>query len=141
MASVALTDRLLHHTLHGHAGPPVVLLHGLGSSSTDWPAQHAVLEPRYRVVAVDLPGHGDSPLPDGTLTIERMARDVTALLERLASLFEDANRDSEVDAHSLLREFVPEFEPDRHADRMGNPDVMSVPSSLTTPAPLKDAVS
>ena len=80
MAPVALTGRPLQHTVRGQAGPPVVLLHGLGSSSADWPAQLAVLEPRYRVVAVDLPGHGGSPLPPGSLTIERMAGDVGALL-------------------------------------------------------------
>jgi pimeloyl-ACP methyl ester carboxylesterase len=74
---------MLHYTVRGHAGPPVVLLHGLGSSSADWPAQHAALEPRYRVVAVDLPGHGGSPLPRGPLTIERMAGAVAAVLDRL----------------------------------------------------------
>ena len=82
MALAALTDPPLHHTLCG-AGPLVVLLHGLGSSAADWPSQHAALEGRYRVVAVDLPGHGGSPLPSGSLTIERMARDVAALLARL----------------------------------------------------------
>ena len=83
MTPAALTDWPLHHTVRGHAGPPIVLLHGLGSSSADWPEQHAVLESRYRVVAVDLPGHGGSPLPPGPLTIERMAADVAALLARL----------------------------------------------------------
>jgi len=80
--SVASTDAL-HYTLAGHAGPPVVLLHGLGSSSADWPEQHTALETRYRLIAVDLPRHGRSPLPAGPLSIESMARDVAAVLARL----------------------------------------------------------
>lgn len=79
----APTDVLLHHTVYGRSGPLVVLLHGLGSSSADWPEQQAVLEARYRIAAVDLPGHGRSPLPAGPLTVEGMARDVAALLARL----------------------------------------------------------
>jgi 3-oxoadipate enol-lactonase len=78
-----LADAPLYYTLRGREGPPVVLLHGLGSSSTDWPEQQALLESRYRVVAVDLPGHGRSPLPSGPLTIERMASDVDAVLAGL----------------------------------------------------------
>lgn len=74
---------MLHHTLGGRAGPRVVLLHGLGSSSADWPEQQAVLQARHQVVAVDLPGHGGSPLPPDRLTIEGMARDVAALLARV----------------------------------------------------------
>ncbi|HEX2439449.1 MAG TPA: alpha/beta fold hydrolase [Methylomirabilota bacterium] len=71
----------LHYTLSDRAAAPtVVLLHGLGSSSSDWPQQHAALEARYRVVAVDLPGHGRSELPGPGLTIERMAESVDALL-------------------------------------------------------------
>lgn len=85
MPSVTLPDRPLHHTVLGHAGPPVILLHGLGSSSADWPEQRAALEPGYRVIAVDLPGHGGSPLPRGALTIESMAADVAALLAHLAA--------------------------------------------------------
>jgi len=75
--------RALSHTVHGTAGPPVVLLHGLGSCAADWAPQLEALAPRYRVVAVDLPGHGASPLPSGPLTIEAMASAVAMLSTEL----------------------------------------------------------
>src|SRR6267142_1797054 len=75
-------ERALHHTVHGAAGPPVLLLHGLGSCGADWTPQVDALAPHYRVVAVDLPGHGASPLPSGRLTIEDMAGAVAALAAR-----------------------------------------------------------
>src|SRR5262249_33299387 len=77
------SESTLHHTRRGHAGPVVVLLHGLGSSSRDWEFQEAALEERYRVVAVDLPGHGGSTRCRGPVTIERMADDVATLLAEI----------------------------------------------------------
>jgi pimeloyl-ACP methyl ester carboxylesterase len=78
------TDVTLHYTLRGRSGPAVVLLHGLGSSSADWPQQQAALEPTYRVITIDLPGHGASPRLAGPLTIETMAGRVSAVLRELA---------------------------------------------------------
>jgi pimeloyl-ACP methyl ester carboxylesterase len=83
MASIVPGDSVLHYSLHGRNGPAVVLLHGLGSSGADWPEQQAALGGRYRLIAVDLPGHGASALPLGPLTVDSMATDVAALLERL----------------------------------------------------------
>ncbi len=40
--------------------PPVVLVHGAGGHALHWPPQLRRL-PGYRVLAVDLPGHGRSP--------------------------------------------------------------------------------
>jgi pimeloyl-ACP methyl ester carboxylesterase len=41
--------------------PVLVLVHGLGSSSTVWRPVLPLLEPDFDVIRVDLPGHGDSP--------------------------------------------------------------------------------
>ncbi|OGK99112.1 MAG: hypothetical protein A3E31_14790 [Candidatus Rokubacteria bacterium RIFCSPHIGHO2_12_FULL_73_22] len=60
--------------------PAVLLLHGLGSSADDWVLQLPLLTPFYRVLLVDLPGHGRSALPPGRLTVEGMAGAVDALL-------------------------------------------------------------
>ena len=79
----AMGESTLHHTVRGRSGPAVVLLHGLGSSGADWPEQQVALEARYRIVAVDLPGHGASRLPAGPLTVDGMAADVEALLVAL----------------------------------------------------------
>lgn len=66
----------------GH-GPPLVLLHGLGSSRNDWLLQLPVFLPRYRTVAVDLRGHCLSPKPPGPYAMAQLAADVARLLSRL----------------------------------------------------------
>lgn len=65
------------------AGPPVLLLHGLGGSAADWALQVPALAPRYPVVVVDLPGHGRSPRAGRRPTIEAMAAAVGAVLDDL----------------------------------------------------------
>lgn len=77
-------ERGLRHTLHGAGKAPVLLLHGLGSCAADWTPQIEILQATHRVVAVDLPGHGASPLPRGRLTIEDMAVAVAALAADVA---------------------------------------------------------
>jgi pimeloyl-ACP methyl ester carboxylesterase len=45
-------------------GPAIVLVHGLGSSAGHWLPTARLLARDHRVVLVDLPGHGASPMPD-----------------------------------------------------------------------------
>ena len=48
------------------AGEPLVLLHGLGSARAAWDPVIPALAERFDVIAVDLPGFGESaPLPAG----------------------------------------------------------------------------
>ena len=54
---------VLKTTELGH-GPTIVFVHSLGGARNDWLPTARKLLGRYRVVLVDLPGHGDSPLPD-----------------------------------------------------------------------------
>lgn len=61
-------------------GDPVVLLHGLGSSSLDWEGQLPALSGRYRVVAPDLRGCGRSR-HRGPFSVSGFAGDVAALLD------------------------------------------------------------
>jgi pimeloyl-ACP methyl ester carboxylesterase len=50
----------------GGAGPLIVLVHGLGGAATNFTELAAALAGRFRVIAVDLPGHGGSdPLVAG----------------------------------------------------------------------------
>jgi pimeloyl-ACP methyl ester carboxylesterase len=47
------------------AGPTLVLVHDLGAGRLAWMPVARRLIGRYHVVMVDLPGHGESPMPDG----------------------------------------------------------------------------
>jgi 3-oxoadipate enol-lactonase len=72
----------LHCDVRG-SGAPLVLLHGLGGSGRDWERLADRLGSAHRLIAVDLPGHGRSPRPPGSLSIDLMAEAVAASLERL----------------------------------------------------------
>jgi pimeloyl-ACP methyl ester carboxylesterase len=52
---------LNHH--RAGAGEPLVLLHGIGSHWQMWEPVLPALTARHEVIAVDLPGFGDSPMP------------------------------------------------------------------------------
>lgn len=54
---------VLKTTELGH-GPTIVFVHAMGGSRNDWMPTARKLLGRYRVVLVDLPGHGDSALPE-----------------------------------------------------------------------------
>ena len=55
------------------AGPPLVLLHGLATSSVIWAAVRGELSRTRRVVTVDLPGFGRSAPVDEAFELERVA--------------------------------------------------------------------
>src|SRR3984885_2329513 len=69
----------------GGSGQPLVLGHGLGLSWRSWQPGLPPLEGRHDVVAIDLPGFGESPrLPDrAAATPARLADAVEAELARL----------------------------------------------------------
>lgn len=45
------------------SGPKLVLVHGVGLRAEAWNRQLDALSERFEVIAVDMPGHGESPLP------------------------------------------------------------------------------
>lgn len=59
--------------LEAGAGEPIVLVHGLGTSSAYWRHNISVLAGCGRVLAVDLPGFGKSDTPDAVLRPEDLA--------------------------------------------------------------------
>lgn len=66
------------------AGIPVVTVHGYSSRRAHWEFQRsALLEAGYRVVGVDLRGHGDSDRPAYGQTINRLGQDVRELMDHL----------------------------------------------------------
>jgi 3-oxoadipate enol-lactonase len=64
-------------------GPVVVLIHGFPLDRTMWSSQLTTLGSRYRVIAPDLRGHGETPAPEGIYPIDEMADDVVELLDAL----------------------------------------------------------
>ncbi len=78
-----MADPVALHYEESGSGTAVVLLHGYPFDHTLWRAQIAALSDTYRVIAPDLRGHGASPAPAGDYSMDLLAADVAALLDRL----------------------------------------------------------
>jgi pimeloyl-ACP methyl ester carboxylesterase len=63
--------------------PPLVLVHGITSSSLSWVRVAPRLAERTRVIAVDLKGHGDSDQPASGYRIADQAAEVAGLCQAL----------------------------------------------------------
>ncbi len=62
------------------AGKPLLLIHGIGGSWRSWQTIIDDLALEREVIAVDLPGHGDTPALNGETTIATLADAVTEFL-------------------------------------------------------------
>jgi 4,5:9,10-diseco-3-hydroxy-5,9,17-trioxoandrosta-1(10),2-diene-4-oate hydrolase len=65
------------------SGTPMVFIHGLSGSWQNWLEQLPVFGREHRVIAMDLPGFGRSPMPAEKITIPGFGRLVRALLDQL----------------------------------------------------------
>jgi 3-oxoadipate enol-lactonase len=77
------TDGTRLHFESAGNGAPVVLIHGLSSDHTEWRYVAPALAERYRVISVDVRGHGSSAKPHVPLEVATLADDVVALLDWL----------------------------------------------------------
>jgi pimeloyl-ACP methyl ester carboxylesterase len=64
-------------------GPPLLLVHGHTGRWANWLANIPSLSRNHRVIAMDLPGFGHSPMPRESITIENYGRTLDALMDRL----------------------------------------------------------
>lgn len=66
----------------GHGDPPFVLVHGLGGRWQHWLPAMARLSDRRRVVALDLPGFGESASVAGPVSADGLVDRIAVALER-----------------------------------------------------------
>jgi len=78
-----MTEPLATRIAGPEDAPAVVLLHAIATSSELWEPQMATWAERFRVVAVDLPGHGASPLTQEPHSLDAYARSVLATMDAL----------------------------------------------------------
>ncbi len=65
------------------SGTPLLLVHGITLAAEIWAYQLDDLSDRYRVLALDLRGHGESRAGTGGYGISRLARDLAEVMEGL----------------------------------------------------------
>jgi len=80
-ASAATVDGIrLHSSSAGKGGKTLIFVHGWTCDDSSWTEQVPELSKHYRVITLDLPGHGRSgSTKDGTLSMDLFARAVEAV--------------------------------------------------------------
>jgi len=74
----------VYYETHGKQGAPwLTLSHSLACSVRMWDEQIASFKDRYRILAYDTRGHGQTGAPQGAYTLEQLADDLKGLLDHL----------------------------------------------------------
>src|SRR2546425_909425 len=80
LRNASLDGTRIHYKTYGKGREALVLIHGWSCNLDYWRDQIPDLEKRSRVIAVDLPGHGQSAKPQVAYTMDLFARAVEAVL-------------------------------------------------------------
>lgn len=86
MSFLSLQHTRYHLAIAGQ-GSPLLLLHGFAGSIQNWDSLIATLQANFRVIAIDILGHGlsDKPPDVERYRIERVAEDMATLLLKLGN--------------------------------------------------------
>src|SRR5579872_629799 len=79
----AQVDGTKIHYKTGGTGPTVILLHGFAETCRMWNPILPVLGSKFRVIAPDLPGIGDSSIPATGISMKSAARHIHELARSL----------------------------------------------------------
>jgi pimeloyl-ACP methyl ester carboxylesterase len=73
----------ISYEVHGGGSPALVFVHGWSCDRTYWKAQVAPFAAKYKVVTIDLAGHGESGKQRSAWTIESFGEDVATVVREL----------------------------------------------------------
>ena len=73
----------IHYTDSDGPGDAVLLVHAIGCDHRMWDALGETLPPRYRVIRMDVRGHGKSVVSGGPYSLDQLADDARDLLDAL----------------------------------------------------------
>ena len=71
------------YTVQGIGEPALVFIHGWSCDKSYWDEQVKTFSPKYKVVAIDLAGHGQSGLERKNYTLQAFGQDVAAVVSAL----------------------------------------------------------
>jgi pimeloyl-ACP methyl ester carboxylesterase len=89
--STQLDGAKVHYTDYGAGDTALLFVHGWSCDETFWAAPASALGAKFRVITIDLPGHGQSDKPQIAYTMDLYARAIDAVL-----------RDAKVKAATLI---------------------------------------
>lgn len=83
MGEIKTSDNITLRYVEAGGGPPLVMLHGWSQSAALFKHQLEAFAERYRVIALDMRGHGVSDKPDHGYRVSRLAADLHDVIEAL----------------------------------------------------------
>lgn len=95
MGTITTNDGVRLSFAEAGSGPPLVLVHGWNQTAALFDRQIDALSESFRVLALDLRGHGDSEAPDHGYRMSRHAMDLRTLI------LEEADGEAHVLGHSM----------------------------------------
>ncbi len=78
---VSLNDIQVHYIMEGQGDKTLLFIHGWSCDTTVWKSQTDYFKKDYRVIVIDLPGHGKSSKPEIPYTFDLFAEAVRKVID------------------------------------------------------------